>query len=98
MDILLIPLLQIVSIGLSIFSFCIIGQAILSWLVAFNVVNYHNPLVSRVGRALDGLCAPALRPIQRFVPTFGGIDISPVLLLMAIWFLQSVIERLIYKL
>ena len=64
MDILLIPLLQIVSIGLSIYSFCIIGQAILSWLVAFNVVNYHNPLVSRVGRVLDGLCAasPASYP------------------------------------
>ena len=81
-------------IGLLIF--LIIAQAILSWLVAFNVVNVRNGFVYNVVRFLDRVTDPLLRPLRRFIPSFGGIDITPVILLLGLQFLRIVLERSVY--
>jgi YggT family protein len=78
-------------IGLIIF--LVIVQAILSWLIAFNVVNVRNRFVYQVAMFLDRLTDPLLRPIRRFMPNLGGIDISPVILLLALQFVQIAFNR-----
>jgi len=71
----------------------IIANAILSWLVAFNVINLHNQFVYQVARALDGLTEPALRPIRNILPDLGGIDISPIALIFGLFFVQNLIRE-----
>ncbi len=69
----------------------IVAQAILSWLMAFNVVNTRNKFVYAVGNALYVLTEPLLRRIRRFLPATGGIDFSPLIAIVGLWFLQDVI-------
>jgi YggT family protein len=69
----------------------LIAQVILSWLVAFNVVNTRNAFVSAVGRFLYQITEPALRPIRRIIPSFGGIDLSPLVLALLLGFLRILI-------
>ncbi len=78
---------------LEIYKWIVIASAVMSWLVAFNVVNTRNQFVYSVGHMLYRLTQPALRPIQRVLPNLGGIDISPVILLLLLWFVQRLIER-----
>lgn len=73
----------------SIAWFVIIASAIFSWLFAFNVVNPRNPAVETIGRALYNLTEPVYRPIRRFLPDLGGIDISPIIVLIILYFLQA---------
>ncbi len=63
---------------------CIIANAIMSWLVAFDVINYRNNFVRMIGRSLDAITAPILKPIQKIIPPLGGIDITPVIALLII--------------
>ena len=69
----------------------IFAQAILSWLVAFNVVNPRNQFVAMVGEFLYRVTEPVLRPIRNVLPNLGGIDISPIIVIIIIWFIQIVI-------
>jgi len=89
--IILDPLIRIIVIALDIYIWAIIISAILSWLVAFNVVNTRNQFVSMVGDFLWRVTEPALRPIRRIVPNLGGIDISPIILILLVYFLQMVL-------
>jgi YggT family protein len=73
-------------------------MAILSWLIAFNVVNTRNPVVRMIAELLYRLTEPALRPIRSLLPNMGGIDISPIILFLIILFIQSVILPNIAKL
>ena len=83
--------LNLLLIILQMLSFVIIASAIMSWLVAFDVVNYRNRFVYQLGRFLDGVTDPMLRPLRRIVPLLGGVDITPVIALLAIWFLRQVL-------
>lgn len=67
-------------IGLVIFA--IIASAIMSWLVAFNVINLRNQFVYGVARFLDAVTSPILRPFQRLIPPLGGVDISPIIVIL----------------
>jgi YggT family protein len=69
----------------------LIAQVILSWLVAFNVVNTRNTFVNAVGRFLYQITEPALRPIRRIIPSFGGIDLSPLVLALLLGFVRILI-------
>ena len=69
----------------------LIAQVILSWLVAFNVVNTRNAFVNAVGRFLYQITEPALRPIRRIIPSFGGIDLSPLVLALLLGFVRILI-------
>jgi YggT family protein len=76
---------------IDLYFWIIIAAAILSWLVAFNVVNPRNQFVATIGETLYRLTEPALAPIRRFMPNLGGIDISPVILLLLLGFLKILI-------
>lgn len=86
------PLLWLIDTIITLYIWLLIGSAILSWLVAFNVVNTRNPIVANIGEFLYRITEPALRPIRAVLPNLGGIDISPVILIILLLFLQ----RLIY--
>ncbi|MBL6615756.1 MAG: YggT family protein [Reyranella sp.] len=78
---------------LDIYSWIIIISAILSWLVAFGVVNVRNQFIRMVVDFLYRITEPVLRPIRRFLPSLGGIDISPVVALLLIIFLQHLLRE-----
>ena len=84
-------LLEVILIALQLYTYLIIASAILSWLVAFNVVNTRNNFVRSIWNFLDAVTEPALRPIRRILPNLGGIDISPVILILLIIFIQKLI-------
>jgi YggT family protein len=87
-------LVGVLIYALQILIYIIVAQAILSWLVAFNVVNTSNRFVWSVVDGLDRFLAPLLGPIRRRMPDFGGIDFSPLLLILAIILLQRLLEGL----
>jgi len=84
-------LLNLVTTIIDLYIYVIIGSAILSWLIAFNVVNTQNRFVYTVYDVLHRLTEPALAPIRRIMPNLGGLDISPVILLLGLIFLQNFI-------
>ncbi len=88
--------LDIVLLVLQIYIWLLIAAAVLSWLIAFNVVNTRNALVAGIGEFLYRITEPALRPIRNLLPNLGGIDISPVILILIILFLENVIVRYVY--
>ena len=81
---------------LQIYIWLLIAAAVLSWLVAFNVVNTRNQVVAMVGDFLYRITEPLLRPIRSMLPNLGGIDVSPVILILIILLLENVIVRYIY--
>jgi YggT family protein len=87
----LLSIYQILQILLSAAQWIIIIQAIMSWLVAFNVINTHNDLVRSVMIALDRLTEPLYRPIRRVMPDLGALDLSPLVVLLIIMILKSVL-------
>jgi YggT family protein len=87
----LLAVFEIVIMLLWVLSWIIIGQAILSWLVAFNVINTHNDFVRTLLQALDRITAPLYRPIRKILPDFGGLDFSPIVVLLIIWGLQTLL-------
>ena len=89
-------ILDIVLLILQIYIWLLIACAVLSWLVAFNVVNTRNQVVAMVGDFLYRLTEPLLRPIRSMLPNLGGIDVSPVILILLILLLENVIVRYIY--
>ena len=84
-------LLDVILIALNIYMWIVIAAVILSWLVAFNVVNTRHPFVANVAEFLYRITEPALRPIRNLLPNLGGIDISPIIVILIIFFIQSVI-------
>ena len=88
--------LDVVMIALNLYWYVVIASALFSWLYAFGVVNPRNQVVSAIGNFLYQATEPALRPIRRFIPSLGAIDISPVILLLGILLIQQIIIRYIY--
>jgi len=79
--------LYVVLMVLDLYIWLLIAAAVLSWLVAFNVVNVRNQFVAMIGDFLYRITEPFLRPIRNALPSFGGLDISPVVLILIIIFL-----------
>lgn len=75
--------------ALDIYKWIVIASAVFSWLFAFNVINGRNQFVGMVGNALFQLTEPVYRPIRRVLPDLGGIDISPIIVFILIYFIQS---------
>ncbi|WP_413204324.1 YggT family protein [Rhodospirillum sp. A1_3_36] len=97
MDVILIPLVQIILMAINIYVWMLIASAVLSWLVAFNVINTSNKFVYTVGDFLYRVTEPALRPIRRILPDLGGIDISPIVLILLLYFIQNVLAQFIMR-
>jgi len=89
-------ILDVVLLILNFYTWVIIISAVLSWLLAFNVINYDNNFVRSVWNGINALTEPLLRPIRRRLPQMGAIDLSPIVLLRAIFFLERVIVYYIY--
>ncbi len=86
-------LVWLVNAVVTLMIWCIIASAILSWLFAFDVVNTRNRLVGQIAYVLDTVTRPILGPIQRVVPPLGGIDITPIIALLALQFLSVLFNR-----
>lgn len=82
-------LLQIVHIILTVLWWFIIAQAVISWLIAFNVINTHNDFVNQLWTVLDRITEPLYRPFRRIMPDFGGLDLTPMLVLIIIIILDG---------
>ena len=85
------PLLSFIVLVIDLYIWVIIASAILSWLVAFNVVNTNNRVVLMIGDTLYRVTEPVLRPIRNILPNLGGIDISPVILILLLLFVRDVV-------
>ena len=86
-----LSIFQIAIILLNVLWWIIIVQAVLSWLLAFNVLNFKSPFVRSFATALDRLTAPLYRPIRKILPDFGGLDFSPLVILLLIMVLQKLL-------
>jgi len=89
-----IAIIGVIDLLLRVMSYIIIAQAILSWLVAFNVINTHSDFVRSFLGALDRITEPLYRPIRRILPDFGGIDFSPLVVLLIIQALRILLGGL----
>jgi YggT family protein len=87
----MVHLIGFIVLVIDLYIWVVIIGAILSWLIAFNVVNTQNRFVYSVSDMLYRLTEPALRPIRRFLPNLGGIDISPVILILFLLFIRDVV-------
>ena len=94
----LLSLFQILDVLLQVLWWIIIIQAVLSWLVAFNVINTSNDFVRTFFNALDRLTRPLYRPIRKIMPDFGGLDFSPVVVLLLIYVLRILLSGLVMDL
>ena len=92
------PLLEVVLIAIKFYIWVVIGWVIMSWLVNFNVVNRSNRLVHALGDILHRLTEPALKPIRQYMPNLGGIDLSPMALILALIFVQLVLGNILFSL
>ncbi|CAH1650290.1 YggT family protein [Hyphomicrobiales bacterium] len=93
----MISFINLLLTVIDIYSYLVIASAIMSWLVAFNVMNPRNDIVRAIGNFLYQITEPALRPIRNILPNLGGVDISPVILLLLLWFISSLIREYAYS-
>lgn len=89
-------ILDVLLLILQLYTYVIIIVAIMSWLIAFNVINVYNDVVRAIWNALNAVTEPLLKPIRNVLPAMGGLDISPVILLLLIFLVQDIITRYIY--
>lgn len=89
-------LLEVIQIVLQLYVYALIVSAILSWLIAFNVVNVRNDFVRGIMNFLYQITEPVLRPIRNRLPAMGGIDISPIIVILLIMLLQGWIRDYLY--
>ena len=92
----MLALFQTIDQALNLYTWVLIASAIFSWLYAFNVINSRNQFVNAIGSFLVNVTEPALRPIRRILPNLGGIDISPIILLLIIFFIRSFMWNTLY--
>ena len=98
MDVIFGPIVRILVTVIEFYMWAVIIGVILSWLVAFNVINTSNRFVYMIGDFIHRITEPALAPIRRVLPHLGNIDVSPLVLILILYFLQDVLIQLAYKL
>lgn len=89
------PVLWLIHTVFTLYIWILIAQVVLSWLVTFKVVNTQNQIVNQIGTVLYRLTEPVLGPIRRILPNLGGIDISPIVAVIALIFIEKVIFRIL---
>jgi YggT family protein len=82
-------IVRLIDTVVTLYIWLLIAQAILSWLIAFNVINAYNQFVRGGAEFLWRITEPALRPIRRVVPSIGGVDVSPIVLILVLYFLRD---------
>jgi len=91
------PIFALLDTLLEIYKWIVLAAVVVSWLAAFNVINEHNNFVRTALRILYNLTEPVFRPIRRILPQMGGLDLSPIVVLVAIWFLQYCLVYFSYR-
>jgi YggT family protein len=91
----LVPVIVIADYILYIYLWVIIISVVMSWLIAFGIINTYNRTVAMIGDVLYRLTEPVLRPIRRLLPNLGGLDISPIIVILIIWLVQAELQALI---
>ncbi|MCA0255142.1 MAG: YggT family protein [Proteobacteria bacterium] len=94
----MLALFQTIDLVLNLYTWVLIGSAVFSWLYAFNIINSSNQFVNSIGRFLFNVTEPVLAPIRRVLPNLGGIDISPIVVLVIIFFLRTFLWTTLYPL
>ena len=97
MNVILGPIFGLIDMVFDLFIWILIIAVVMSWLISFKVVTTTNRFVYLIADFTYRITEPALRPIRRFLPNLGGLDISPIVLLMLIWFLRDVLRRLAFE-
>ncbi len=92
------PFVEFFAAILQIYLICVITWTIISTLISFRIINGFQPFVQRLMYALDKLCEPVMRPIRKFVPDLGGLDISPVIVILLITLIQNILYTYFYNL
>jgi YggT family protein len=90
-DLLMVTLIGFIVLVIDLYIWVVIAGAILSWLIAFNVVNTRNRFVYMVADVAYKITEPVLRPIRRILPSFGGIDLSPIVLILLLYFIRDLL-------
>jgi YggT family protein len=90
------PFQNLFNAVITLYIWCLVIWVVLSWLVAFNIINTRNPFVRMLGDFLDRITEPALRPIRRVMPNLGGVDISPVILILLLYFVRDLINTYVF--
>ena len=97
MDVLVVPILQLLGTIVRLYSWVVFIYVIIHWLVNFGIVNHYNNFVVTLQRMTDQLVEPALRPLRRFLPQLSSIDLAPLVLILLLYFIGNVIGMLILK-
>ena len=92
------PFIELINTALQLYLIGLIAWTIISTLVSFKIINGYQPLVRKILTTLDRLYEPALRRIRKYLPDLGGLDISPIILILLINFVQSALMRYFYNL
>ncbi|NNE40916.1 MAG: YggT family protein [Marinicaulis sp.] len=92
-----IPVFSLIDAILQLYVIVVFVMVVMSWLISFNVINRHNQVVDAIWRTVMALTEPVLRPIRNMMPNLGGLDISPVVLLLGIFFLREMNRWLALK-
>lgn len=87
-------LFVVIHQALELYKWAIIIVALMSWLISFNVINVYNDMVRSIWNGLNAITEPALRRIRRLLPDMGGLDISPIILIFIVWFIQMELDDL----
>jgi YggT family protein len=82
------PVADLINTVIQLYIYVLIAAAVLSWLLAFGIVNRHNSVVNGIGRFCYALTEPVLRPIRRIVPLIGGVDLSALIVILVLWLVQ----------
>lgn len=84
-------LLMFIAYLINLYEYVVIAAVVMSWLIGFNVINAYNPFVRSLWQAITAMTEPLLKPIRRVMPDLGGLDLSPVILLLALLFLRWIV-------
>jgi YggT family protein len=87
------PFVELIDIVLTFYVWVVVIYVVLSWLVQFDVINSRNQFVRTLGDFLFRLTEPALRPIRRILPNLGGVDLSPMVLILLLWFIRRLMRE-----
>jgi len=98
MDVIIVPLIRVILMALNIYWWAVVIYVILGWLEQFNIINRYNNFVYGLHTFLFRIVEPALIPIRRLLPGLGGVDLSPLILILIIYFIELVLYQLIPKL
>lgn len=97
MDVIIVPFLKLLLTIINLYVWVVVASVVLSWLVAFGVVNTSNRFVYMLGDVIHRITEPLLRPIRNILPDMGSIDLAPVALIMLLWFTESMLVQILMK-